>query len=111
MAFTPKNIASGWSGTGLRPFNPRIVLSQVPRPPLVEPPPLRSTPEFETPFLNPDLTSSPIHTPALALAYTEIKQCTQDRSVPFDTPARTHVVRLVRTLALHEIGVEGDTHH
>jgi len=75
MAFTPKNIASGWSGTGLRPFNPRIVLSQVPRPPLVEPPPLRSTPEFETPFLNPDLTSSPIDTPALALAYTEIKQC------------------------------------
>ena len=98
LAFTAKNIASGWSGTGLRPFNPRIVLSQVPLPLPVESPPLRSTPEFESPFLNPDLTSSPIDTPAQTLANTEIKQRAHDRSIPFDTPARTHVVRLVRTL-------------
>src|SRR5947207_2109859 len=80
---------------GIRLFKPDKVLSRVPPPP----PTLRhSTPEFQSPYLNPALTSSPIETPAMALANSDIKQRASDRLAPFDTPARTHVVRLIRTL-------------
>ena len=32
QAFTARNIRSGWSGTGLYPFNPRRVLDEIPKP-------------------------------------------------------------------------------
>jgi hypothetical protein len=31
-AFTPRNIKSGWSKTGLVPFNPDRVLNDIPKP-------------------------------------------------------------------------------
>ena len=98
LAFTAKNIFSGWSGTGIYPFNPRKVLSHVPPPPSIEPVLRQYTPEFQSPYLNPELTSSPIDTPAIALANSDIKQLVADRSASFDTPACNHVVRLIRTL-------------
>ena len=98
LAFTSSHIFSGWSGTGLRPFAPEKVLSRVPLPLPIEPYPRESTPEFQSSLLNPNLTSSPIETPAMALANADIQQRATDRSAPFDTPAHTHVVRLVRSL-------------
>ena len=98
LAFTRRNILSGWSGTGLYPFNPQKVLTRVPFPPEVETPPRHSTPDFTTPFDNPQLTSSPIDTPALAMANTHIQQRADNPEQPFDTPARAHVTRIVRTL-------------
>ena len=55
-------------------------------------------PEYDTPLHNPDLTSSPIATPDMDAANTCIQQRANDRSAIFNTPERTHVVRIVRTL-------------
>ena len=98
LAFTVSNILSGWSGTGIRPFKPQKVLVHLPLPPPIEPTPHESTPEFQSPYLHPDLTSSPIDNLAMELANSDIKRRASDPSAPFDTPMRTHVVRLVRTL-------------
>jgi len=98
QAFTYRNVWSGWAGTGLNPFNPDKVLSRVPNP-LPSTPPLRQpTPEYDHSLNNPELNSSPTDTPALRSANTEIIERARDRQAIFDTPARSHVIRLVSTL-------------
>ena len=97
-AFTQRNILSGWRGTGLNPFNPRKVLSRIPIPSPLDVPVREATPQFESPLQHPDLTSSPINTPVLQAANTDIKKRALGRNTEFDTPARNHVVRMVRTL-------------
>ena len=54
--------------------------------------------EYDTPLYNADLTSSLIATPDMHAANTCIQQRANDRSAIFNTPERTHVVRIVRTL-------------
>ena len=98
LAFTARNIRSGWSGTGLQAFNLEKVRSRVPPPAIMEPPIRQVTPEYDTPLHNPQLTSSPIATPDMDAANTCIQQCANDRSAIFNTPERTHVVRIVRAL-------------
>lgn len=100
LAFTKRNILSGWSGTGLYPFNPEKVLSRVPIVPAIELcPPRLATPEIDNPLDNPNLTSSPIETPAMDAANLHLQQRASDQSISLDTPrARTHIVRLIHTL-------------
>jgi len=93
-AFTKKNILSGWSGTGLNPFNPQKVLGHVPIPPTLEVQIHEATPDIGSPLLHPELNSSPVETPYLRAATTHIKKCALDRNTEFDTPARQHVVRM-----------------
>jgi hypothetical protein len=75
---------------------PQKVLSRVPPPP--KSPPRLSTPTFSSPLQNPNLTSSPTENPAMVLANSDTQQHAANRSILFDTPARTHVVRIVRSL-------------
>ena len=98
QAFTTRNILSGWSGTGLHPFNPQKVLGRVPVPPPVETPPREPTPIFINPLDNPELNSSPVETPAMNAANNDIKRRAHFRSSEFDTPARKHVVRMATAL-------------
>ena len=95
LAFTHSHIFSGWSGTGLFPFNPQKVLSRILLLAPIEPPSHESTPEFQSPFLHPDLTSSPIESLAMAMANAAIQQYATDRFAIFDTPAHAHVDHLV----------------
>jgi len=97
-AFMTWNIRSGWFGTGLQPFNPEKVISRVPSPATIEPPIHQVTSEYDTPLHNSDLTSSSIATPDMDAANTCIQQRANDRSAIFNTPERTHVARIVRTL-------------
>src|SRR5436190_17806175 len=62
QAFTTRNILSGWSGTGLHPFNPQKVLGRVPVPPPVETPPREPTPIFINPTSDHGLGSVYIET-------------------------------------------------
>jgi hypothetical protein len=72
LAFTSKNIFSGWSSTGLRPYMPQKVLSKVLPPSApIEPPLCQSTPDF--PLENPNLTSSQIENAAMTLANKDIE--------------------------------------
>lgn len=98
LAFTVKNILSGWSGTGIYPFRPEKVLAYVPLPSPIEQSSRLSTPEFNSLYLNPNLTSSPINNSAMDVANTDLKRRASDHSTPFDTSARVHVVRVIRTL-------------
>jgi hypothetical protein len=111
-AFTVRNIKSGWSGTGLFPFNPEKVLGRIPisNPLPIEPSPAArsSTPNPSlSPLDNPDLTSSPLATPAMNAANLHIKKLARTRSADFHTPERKHVVRITkalsRSLALNRI--------
>ena len=97
-AFMTWNIRSGWFGTGLQPFNLEKVISQVPPPATIEPPIPQVMSEYDTLLHNSDLTSSSIATPDMDAANTCIQQRANDRSAIFNTPERTHVARIVRTL-------------
>jgi len=97
-AFTNRNIRSGWSGSGLDPFIPEKVLERVPKLLETECQSRQSTPEYKSPLQNPELTSSPIDTPALRGANTEIIRHARDRQATFDTPARAHVIRVTSAL-------------
>jgi DDE superfamily endonuclease len=100
-AFMRKNIYSGWSGTGLKPFNPQKVLAHIPQripSPTPEVQLRETTPSFESPLLHPDLNSLPIETPCLQAASTHIRKRALDRNTEFDTPARQHVVRMTKML-------------
>jgi hypothetical protein len=74
-AFTTRNILSGWSGTGLYPFNPQKVLSRVPiLPEPMDIPAREPTPDpSQNPLENPELNSSPIESPAMNAANSHIK--------------------------------------
>jgi len=100
LAFTTRNILSGWSGTGLSPFYPHKVLRRVPvLPSEVEPPPRLPTPVFETPLDNPELTSSPIESSAMNAANRHVKQRARNPTASVDTPrTRKHVVRMATAL-------------
>jgi hypothetical protein len=98
LAFTVRNILSGWSGTGIHPFRPIKVLAHVPLPPPIEPLSRLSTPEFESPYLDPNLTSSPMDNPAMDVANSDLKRRASNPSAPFDTPSRVHIIRVIRTL-------------
>ena len=97
QAFTTSNIISGWSGTGLYPFNPQKVLGRIPLPP-IDIPHRELTPFILNPLDNPELNSSPIETPAMNAANDELKHRARTRSSEFNTPARKHVVRLTTAL-------------
>ena len=73
LSFTIQNILSGWSGTGLHPFNPQKVLQCVPVVTLIETPPHKMTPIFANPLDNPELNSSPVETLAMNAANNDIK--------------------------------------
>jgi hypothetical protein len=97
-AFIRQNILSGWSGTGLYPFNPEKVLSRVPIPSVESPPRPLTPPSSQTPLEHPDLNSSPIETLAMNAANAHIKERARDRNANFDTPARKHVLRMTTAL-------------
>ena len=80
LAFTMQNIPSGWSGTGLYPFNPQKVLGRIPLPPPIEVITREPTPEVTNTLDNPELNSSPIETPAMKAANTHIKRHACSRS-------------------------------
>ena len=86
QAFTTQNIASGWSGTRLHPFNPQKVLGRVPIPPPIDIPLRESTPFFLNPLDNPELNSSSTETPAMNVANNDLKQWAHTRSSEFNTP-------------------------
>ena len=98
QAFTTQNIISGWSGTGLHPFNPQKVLDRVPIPPPIDIPLRELTPFILNPLDNPELNSSPTETPAMNAANNDLKQRARTCSSEFNTPARKHVVRLTTAL-------------
>jgi len=98
QAFMKKNILSGWSGTGLHPFNPAKVLGRIPIPPPSGNEPHTPPQQYDAPLLQSDLNSSPVDTPLLRAANTCITARALDRSANFDTPARNHVVRMTRTI-------------
>jgi hypothetical protein len=98
QAFTTRNILSGWSGTGLYPFNPEKVLRRVPILASNEPPIRLSTPPSNTPLENPDLNSSPLESSAMNAANTHIKHRARNCAADFDTPARKHVIRMATAL-------------
>ena len=98
-AFTTQNIMSGWSGTGLHPFNPHKVLHRLPILPSLESSPQSPTPIFETPLDNPELTSSPIESAAMTTANAHIKNRARNSTASVDTPrARRHVIRMATAL-------------
>jgi hypothetical protein len=98
QAFTIRNILSGWSGTGLYPFNPGKVLRRVPILASNEPPIRLPTPPSHTPLENPDLNSSPLESSAMNAANTHIKHRARNRTADFDTPVRKHVIRMATAL-------------
>src|SRR5205085_12067266 len=73
LAFTVKNILSGWSGTGIYPFKPEKVLTYIPLSSPIEPSSSPSTPEFNLLYLNFNLTSSSINNSAMDVANTDLK--------------------------------------
>jgi len=79
---------ASWCDSGLQPFNPLKVLGRIPPPLPVNQPARGTTPEAVAPFANPDLTSSPIDTPALRAANSAITQLAHDRNAVFNIPAR-----------------------
>jgi hypothetical protein len=98
QAFTIRNIRSGWSGTGLYPFNPQKVLSRVPTLPSVEATPREPTPDPINPLENPELNSSPIETPTMQAANHHIEKHARSRSAEFNTPAWKHVLHMATAL-------------
>ena len=98
QAFNHRNIRSRWAGTGLNLFNPNKVFSRVPNLSPPTPSPQQPTLEYDCPLDNPELNSSPTDTHVLRSANTEIFERARDCQAIFDTPACSHVIRLVSTL-------------
>ena len=95
-AFSTWNIYSGFSGTGILPFNPSKVVSRIKSPTQDSVDVRASTPlEFATPFKDSVLTSSPLNTEEARLANAALlRELTS--GVPLSTPARNYAQKVVK---------------
>jgi hypothetical protein len=73
VAFTPRNIRSGWSKTGLYPFNPDRVLKDIQKPPVDDhlPRTNRTTPGFSQ---QGDVLQTPVTSESLASLRNQVEQ-------------------------------------
>ena len=97
IALTQKNIAAGWRGAGLFPFNPEKVQRFIPRPATPSPKAhvvLDSISLPSNPFDNSLITSSPPDATVLHTANIALKELVSHSGAVLHTPARRYVKRL-----------------
>ena len=86
VAFTPRNIKSGWSKTGLFPFNPDRVLNEIPKPQVEEI--VQHTANMPIDLPN-DVLRTPVTWESLTCLRTKIEQGSS-----FESPTRHHFQEL-----------------
>jgi hypothetical protein len=93
LAFTSRNIKSGWSKTGLDPFNPDRVLKEIQRPQVNENVPQTANPTTD---LHPqdDLLPTPTTWESLTYLRTKIEQ-----DIAFDHPSKHGLQKLANAFA------------
>jgi hypothetical protein len=86
VAFTPRNIKSGWSKTGLFPFNPDKVLNDIPKPQVEEI--IQQTANMPM-----DSPSDVLHTPVTWESLTRLRTKIE-HGPALDSPSRHHFQKL-----------------
>lgn len=87
-ALTRRNILSGWSKTGLRPFNPERVLASIQKPPL-------GAARLETNVARPPATDKLPETPASPASLLLLRSKVEDHSCVLDERARLHLQKVL----------------
>jgi hypothetical protein len=88
LAFTPRNIKSGWCKTGLFPFNPDLILNDIQKPPVAAIVPQIANANADLP-LHHDILRTPVTSESLTNLRTEFEQ-----GSPLDSPNRYRFQKL-----------------